>query len=73
MKTLTNCADLTESRSRIFIPAYCLCFKSTGGFFSVSRLCTVNRVSESRFVSLLAGFSKPDMTMNIRSSSSAAY
>ncbi len=41
--------------------------------YSVSRLCTVNQVSESPFVSLLAGFSKPDMTVNIRSSSSAAY
>jgi hypothetical protein len=33
----------------------------------------VNRVSENRFVSLLAGFSKPDMAVNICSSSSAAY
>jgi hypothetical protein len=40
---------------------------------SESRLLTVNRVSESRFVGLLAGFSKPDMTVNILSSSSAAY
>ncbi len=41
--------------------------------FLVSHLCTLNQVSESRFVSLLAGFSKPDMNVNIRSSSSAAY
>jgi hypothetical protein len=33
----------------------------------------VNGVSASCFVSLLAGFSKPDMTLTIRSSSSAAY
>jgi hypothetical protein len=36
-------------------------------------LYTVNQVSESCFVRLLAGFSKLDMTVNILSSSSAAY
>ncbi len=30
---------------------------------SVSRVCSVNRVSESRFIGLLAGFRKPDMTV----------
>ncbi len=33
----------------------------------------MSRVSKSHFLSLLAGFSKPDMTVNICSSSSAAY
>jgi hypothetical protein len=37
-----------------------------------NRLCSVNRVSETCFVRLLAGFSKPDMTVNILSGSSAA-
>jgi hypothetical protein len=30
---------------------------------SVSRVCSVNRVSESRFTGLLASFRKPDMTV----------
>ncbi len=37
------------------------------------RLSTVNRVSKSCFIRPLAGFSKPDMTWNILSASSAAY
>jgi hypothetical protein len=41
--------------------------------FWVSCLCTVNQVSKSSFVNLLEGFSKLDMTVNIWSSSSAAY
>jgi hypothetical protein len=40
---------------------------------SVSRVCSVNRISESRFIGLLAGFRKPDMTVEIISASPAAY
>jgi hypothetical protein len=72
MKTLTNCADYTESSSIIFVPTYCFAVKALEGF-SVSRLCTVNWVSESSFISLLVGFSKKDMTVKIHTSSSTAY
>jgi hypothetical protein len=40
---------------------------------SVSRVCSVNRVSESPFIRLLAGFRKPEMTVLIISVSPAAY
>ncbi len=76
METLTNCAGLTESRSRILVPAYWLCCKSTGAFQEAACVLwirIVNQVSESRFVNLLVGFSKLDMSVNICSSSSAAY
>ncbi len=71
MKTLTNYADLIQSYSRIYVPAYWLCCKNTGGIREAA--CTVNWVSLSCFVKPLVGFSKPDMTVNIFSSSSAAY
>ncbi len=32
METLTDCADLSESRSRIYVLAYWLCYKNTGWF-----------------------------------------
>ncbi len=56
MKTLTNYAELTKTCSRIYVPAYWYCCKNTGGFQEAA--CgSVNRVSKSRFVSALAGFS----------------
>ncbi len=46
--------------------------RALAGFFS-KPLMYFEWVSESCFISLLMGFSKPGMTMNIHSSSSVAY
>jgi hypothetical protein len=70
MKTLTNCGDLTESCPEsisILLTLLQVDWQVLG-----SRMCSVNWVSKSRFVRLLVGFSKPDMTVNILSASSAA-
>jgi hypothetical protein len=40
---------------------------------SESRMCIVNQVSESHFISLLAGFFLPEITVKTLSASSAAY
>ncbi len=65
MKTLANYADLRESRSRIYAPAYWLCCKNTIG------------VQEAACVLYCeSGFWKPfhkSTEMKILSSSSAAY
>jgi hypothetical protein len=73
MKTLTNCATLLKAVPESLFRLTDFAVRALAGVFSVSRLCIVNWVSESHFVSLLAGFSKPDMAVNICSSSSVAY
>jgi hypothetical protein len=67
-----NCAALLKAVPESLFRLTDVAVRALAGF-SVSRLCTLNRVSESCFISLLAGFSKPDMIVNIGSSSSAAY
>ncbi len=72
MKTLTNLADLTKSHSRSMFRVTDFAVTTLAGFRK-PLVYTLNRVSENRFVRLLAGFIKPDMTVNILSFSPAAY
>jgi hypothetical protein len=56
------------------LPDFCLDQLDLHQRVSVSHVCpSVNRVSESHFTRLLAGFRKPDMTVKIISASPAAY
>ncbi len=56
MKKLTNYADLTESGSGIYVPAYTLCYKNTAGFQELACTYIVNQVPKSCFIRLLEGF-----------------
>ncbi len=71
MRNLINYADLTESRSRSMFQLTDFTVGTRAGFRKT--LVYFELGSKSRFVRLLAGFSKPDMTVNILLSSLAAY
>ncbi len=72
METLTNCAAFLKAVPESLFRLTDFSVRALAGSFS-KPLVYCESGSKSCFVSLLAGFSKPDMTVNLRSSSSAAY
>ncbi len=65
-------ADFTKTPSKIYVPAYWHLLEEHRQA-SENCICTVNWVSESSFIWLLADLSCSDMTVKLLSFSTAAY
>ncbi len=71
MKTLTYCIALLKAVPEYLLRLTDFSVRAQAGFFS-KLLVYCESGFRNHFVSLLAGFIKPDMTVNTGSSSSAA-